>query len=106
MGLSLYYCPCPEFETAEKISRQLLAYNLIACANIIPGMVSLYKWEGKIEESSEVILILKTQPENFTSIEKQVNELHPYDCPCILELNIENANSKYSSWVTKQLGGA
>jgi len=58
--VNLFYVPCPDINSAETISAKLLNEKLIGCANIIPGMTSMYWWEGKIEKSSECILILKT----------------------------------------------
>ncbi|MDG0818010.1 divalent-cation tolerance protein CutA [Bdellovibrio svalbardensis] len=100
-NISLFYIPCPDQATAEKISRTLLEEKLIGCANIIPGMTSMYWWEGKIATSSESILILKTSESSdaLKNLEKRVLELHPYDIPCLMQLPVAAINSAYQKWL-------
>ena len=97
----LVYIPCPSTEVAEKIARTLLQEKLIGCANLIPGMKSLYWWEEKIEASSECILLLKTMesPDAKEKIFKRVTELHPYDVPCIMSFTPDQVNASYLSWL-------
>ena len=90
-------------DEAKEIADLLLKKNLAACVNIIPGMKSLYRWKGKIEESEEVVMIIKTISTVFKDIETLFKEVHPYDCPCLIELNIENINAPYLAWVEKAL---
>lgn len=97
----LFYIPCPDKACAEKISRTLLEEELIGCANIIPGMESMYWWEGKLETSSEHILILKVLKTSDAQdlVTKRVKELHPYDIPCIMTLPILGINPEYKKWL-------
>lgn len=97
----LFYIPCPDKTTASGIAKTLLEEKLIGCANIIPGMESMYWWEGKIETSSEHILILKTlkTPDAQERITKRVEELHPYDTPCVMCLPVQGINSKFKNWL-------
>lgn len=101
----LYYIPCPNKESAEKIAGTLLSEKLIGCANIIPGMTSMYWWEGKIETSSEYILILKTlqSPDAQKNLEKRVQELHPYSVPCLMALPVASINQEYKNWLEQSL---
>lgn len=101
----LYYVPCPDEATAEKISRTLLQEKLIGCANIIPGMKSLYWWEGKIEASSEYILILKTLESSDAPkfLEKRIAELHPYSVPCVMQLPVTAVNESYKKWLEESM---
>jgi periplasmic divalent cation tolerance protein len=101
----LYYIPCPDKECAENISRTLLTEKLIGCANIIPGMTSMYWWEGKIETSSEYILILKTLESSDArkNLEKRVQELHPYEIPCIMALPVAGINDSFKNWLEQNL---
>ncbi|MBO9668611.1 MAG: divalent-cation tolerance protein CutA [Bdellovibrio sp.] len=101
----LYYIPCPDKECAEKISRTLLTEKMIGCANIIPGMTSMYWWEGKIETSSEYILILKTLESSDArkNLEKRVQELHPYEVPCIMALPVAGINDSFKNWLEQNL---
>lgn len=96
---SLFYITCPNTETAEKIGLKLLEEKLIACTNIIPGMRSQYWWQGKIETASEVVLILKGKSSHKKDIEALLKELHPYDNPCFLQLEIKNGSAEYLEWL-------
>ena len=86
----LFYIPCPDKACATKIAKTLLEEKLVGCANIIPGMESMYWWEGKIETSSEHILILKVLKTSDAQdlVTKRVKELHPYEVPCIMTIPV------------------
>ncbi|MGZ3774735.1 MAG: divalent-cation tolerance protein CutA [Pseudobdellovibrionaceae bacterium] len=101
----LFYIPCPDKDCAENISRTLLMEKLVACANIIPGMQSIYWWQGNIETSSEHILLLKTlkTPDAQERIAKRVSELHPYDVPCVMTLPVLGINESYKKWLEESL---
>ncbi len=100
LALHLYYIPCPDIETARTLAQSLLEQKLIGCANIIPKMESLYWWDGKIESSQEIILLLKTT-ENVSSdsIEKTLEGLHPYQIPCLLKFENLKLNASYEKWL-------
>lgn len=101
--LQLFYVTCPDTETAKKISMTLLQEGLIACANILPGMESLYWWEGKIDSAKEVVLILKSATALSSRITARVESLHPYNTPCILTLPIEKGSEAYIRWLKGSL---
>lgn len=97
----LFYIPCPDKTSAQSIARTLLEEKIVGCANIIPGMESMYWWEGKIETSSEHILILKAlnTPDAQSRITKKVEELHPYDTPCVMTLPVLGINPAFKKWL-------
>lgn len=97
----LVYLPCENPDQAKAIARQLLEENLIACANIYPQIQSIYKWQGKIEEAIESVAILKTLPEKYEALKMRVQELHSYDCPCIVGIPVEHLNEECKSWLLK-----
>ena len=101
----LFYIPCPNKESAAQIARTLLEEKLVACANIVPGMESLYWWEGKIETSSECILLLKTLKTSDAEnrIQKRVSELHLYEVPCVMTLPVLGINAPYKKWLEESL---
>jgi periplasmic divalent cation tolerance protein len=101
--IQLFYVTCPDTETAKKISMALLQEGLIACANILPGMESLYWWEGKIDSAKEVVLILKSAAVQSSRIIARVESLHPYNTPCILTLPIEKGSEAYIRWLKGSL---
>ena len=96
------YITCKDGEEARKIANHLLDNKLIACANIFP-INSLYKWENKLEDTKEIVIIAKSVKEKFPEIEKQVKELHSYNVPCIVMVEVSKANKEYSDWVNNEL---
>ena len=93
------YIPCPTKEKAKEIARVLVNESWIACANIIDNVHSIYQWQGKVEESSEIIMIAKTKSELYDQVKNRIEELHPYECPCIVALPIDRANERYTAWI-------
>ncbi len=85
---------------AEKIARGLLEAKLIACANILEGVQSLFWWQGKIDISQEVLLILKTKKILFKKVLNQVKSLHSYQTPEIIALPIVNGSEDYLRWIS------
>ncbi len=98
-AMSIFYIPCSNEPEASMISRQLLEEQLIACGNIIGPVRSFFRWEGQIQESMEVILILKTRVECSENLQQRIKELHSYSCPCILELSPHSINQPYLEWI-------
>lgn len=92
-------------EEARQIGHAMVAQKLAACANIISGMESIYRWEGKIETSEECILILKTDIEHKEALSSSIKAIHSYECPCILYFAADrvDGNSDYIEWIKQQL---
>lgn len=88
---------------ARNLGRQLVEEQLAACANVIPAVESIYRWQGKIEDSNEVLLLLKTTEEKLEDLESRLNSLHKYQTPEFLVLDIECGSSKYLKWLTESL---
>lgn len=103
MGFKLVLVTCPDLPTAHTIAEGLLESNLAACVNLIPNMVSLYKWQGKVEQAAEVQLFIKTNEINFTKLESYVSQHHPYDVPEVIALDIEQGSSAYIKWLGENL---
>lgn len=99
--IALAYIPCPSREEALRIARALLEKKLIACANIHP-ITSVYNWEGKVQEEEEIVLLGKTTVEQFHNLTIAVEEIHPYDVPCVLRLQGE-ANQSYFAWLSSEV---
>jgi periplasmic divalent cation tolerance protein len=93
----------PDLKTARKLAKAALQAKLIACANIIPKIESHYWWQGKVESSSEVLLVLKTRKSLLKSLEKLVLARHPYDTPEFLVLPIQAGNRQYLAWLTASI---
>ena len=86
---------------AEKISLALVEENLVACANIFPGVLSIYKWKGQLERANECAIIAKTTTDKFDALKKRVKELHSYECPCIVATLLAAGDEGFLEWVKK-----
>jgi periplasmic divalent cation tolerance protein len=93
------YSTIANIEQAEDISNKLIAEGLVACVNIIPSMLSIYKWQGEIGRSEECILIFKTSVAVYDMLKTRLLEIHPYDVPCIIKINTEEVNDSYKAWL-------
>jgi periplasmic divalent cation tolerance protein len=96
------YITVPSRELAERIARALVEEKLAGCVNIISGVRSIYRWKGKVEAASEVILIAKTRASQFDQLEKRVKQLHSNEVPCIVAWPIEAAHQPYLDWIEKE----
>lgn len=84
---------------AEKIATTLVEEKLIGCANIIPKVTSIYRWEGKVEKDAEALMIIKTRQSLLGKLVKRVKELHSYDVPEVIAMPIDDGNEDYLSWL-------
>jgi periplasmic divalent cation tolerance protein len=101
MTFIFVYITNPNKKVARKIALHLLKKRLVACANIFPIEAS-YWWKGKIENTKEVVLIVKTRKENFNKIKNEIKKIHPYSIPCIIRFNVE-ANKDYEKWIRETI---
>ncbi len=99
--ISLIYIICKNNAEAAKIAKALLSKKLIACANVFP-IGSVYRWEGKIKNDKEVVLITKTKAQNYEKIKRAVSKIHSYEIPCIMKINAV-ANEPYYQWLMNEL---
>ncbi len=90
-------------QEAEKISRGLLEAKLIACANILEGVHSLYWWQGKIDSSQEALLVLKTKTSLFKKVQAKVKALHSYQTPEIIALPLADGSPDYLRWIDSSI---
>lgn len=89
----------PDLKTARALAKAALSARLIACANLVPKIESHYWWQGKIEKSAEVLMILKTTRNKLAALEKLVLARHPYDTPEFLVLPPSAGSAKYLAWL-------
>lgn len=99
MSACIGYITAPHRDDALRIARALLEEQLIACANVLDGMTSVYRWNGQIREDREAVLILKTRTELTERVTVRVRELHPYECPCVVWWPATGGNPDYLKWI-------
>lgn len=99
MSYLLVLNTCPDREIAEKIARALVEQNLAACINILPGLTSVYRWEGQIETTQEHLLIIKTHSDRYQAVETYLRNNHPYELPEIIAVPIERGLTDYLQWI-------
>ena len=95
----LVLCSCPDEAVAEKLAKTVIEDGLAACVNIVPGVRSIYKWEGKLEDQREVMLLLKTAETRFDGLQLMIKALHPYELPEIIAVPITRGNNAYLDWI-------
>jgi periplasmic divalent cation tolerance protein len=98
------YTTWPSTVEAERVGRTLVERRLAACVNILPGMISHYRWEGKLERGEEAVMLIKTRALLADEVERAVKELHPYSTPAILVLPIESVERNYLGWLLSETG--
>jgi len=91
-------------EEATRLADMLVGAHLAACVQILPEMESVYRWQGTIERSSEVLLIVKTTRAKFDELEREVRALHSYDTPEIVAVPIVTGSAPYLEWLVKTAG--
>jgi len=97
MRFIMIYITYPDFKTAKKIVQVLMEKRLIACGNFFP-IQNTYWWNGKIENSKEVVSIVKTKVKNWNKIKSEIIKLHPYEIPCIIKYDVKS-NNDYELWL-------
>lgn len=100
---SVIYVTASVVEEDKKIAKILLKEKIVACANIIPVMESIYWWEGNLEEDVESVLLLKTRSELVDKVIDRVGEIHSYQTPCALEIQIRKGSKEYLDWLENAL---
>lgn len=102
MTYCIVKCTTASKEDSINIAKHLLEKKLIACANIIPSITSLYEWEGKFNQNEESIILMKSKEHHFEEIENEIKKVHKYEIPEILCIPIIKGNKDYLNWLDKQ----
>ena len=97
---------CGSIAEARKIGRNVVEKKLAACANIVPGVESIYRWKGKVERAREVLVVIKTTANRLPALENEVKRLHSYDVPEFIVLPIVAGSRKYLAWLQESTAPA
>ena len=98
-GVAVVLVTAPDEEKAAALARTLVEEGLIACANLVPRVRSIYRWQGAVHDEAEVLLVMKTRAERFEALRERVTALHPYSVPEILRLDVGAGHQPYLDWV-------
>lgn len=102
IGSVVVLCTFPDVEKARAIAAELVERRLAACVNLLPGVESIYRWEGKVERAGELLAVIKTT--RYPELEAALKELHPYVVPEILALPVEAGLAGYLKWLGAECG--
>ena len=97
--LACAYITAPDAKAAEALARELLNRRLVACANILPQGLSLFRWDGELQAEAEAVMVCKTRLALADDLIAAVTELHPYEVPCVTVMEITAAQPEYAAWV-------
>lgn len=89
----------PDADSAASLARALVGERLAACVNLVPGVRSIYRWQGQVEDAAEVLLVIKTRADRCGALASRLRELHPYELPEVLELSAVGGSAAYLDWV-------
>ncbi len=95
----------PNEEEASRLAEMLVARRLAACVQILPGMKSVYRWQGKVEQQPEVLLVAKTTASKFEELEKEVRGMHSYETPEIVAFELSAVSVPYLEWLVAGVSG-
>ena len=101
--LQVVLCTVPDRENAERIAETLVAEQLAACVNIIPGITSVYRWQGAVEKGEELLLFIKTRQDAYSALEQRIRALHPYELPEIIAVPIQTGQKDYIRWIESNI---
>lgn len=95
----LCHCACPDADTARRIAECVVDERLAACANVLPGMHSVYRWQGQVERADEALLLIKTSRERLPALTGRVLALHPYELPELVAVEAAGGSPAWLDWV-------
>jgi periplasmic divalent cation tolerance protein len=97
------YCTCPDAAVARRIAEMLVEEGVAACVNLVPGLVSIYRWQGAVEAADEVLLLAKTDRAHYPALEAAIRREHPYELPEVVAVCIAAGSPQYLEWLHASL---
>ncbi len=101
MDVLICFCSCPDIATAGRIAEALVEERLAACVNVLPGLQSVYRWQGQIQRDTEVLLLIKTTRTRYPALQARLPQLHPYELPELLAVEAAAGLPAYLQWVAE-----
>ncbi len=95
----LVYCSVPSQEIASTIAQTVVQEELAACVTVLPGLTSVYRWQGAVESASELLLLIKTREALFEALRARIVSLHPYDVPEVIATRISEGHAPFLEWI-------
>jgi len=92
-------CTCPDEAVGAQLAEAVVAEGLAACVNRLPGVVSTFRWEGRVQEEREVLLVIKTAGERLDALAERIRSLHPYELPEVVAVPVTGGLKKYLAWL-------
>ena len=102
-GPCIVLCTVPDTATGEALGRHLVENGLAACVNLVPGLTSIYRWQQRVEQAAETLLLIKTHSDRFTELCQTIQRLHPYELPEIVAVPLTAGLPAYLDWITQSL---
>jgi len=99
-------CTCPEGPPAARLAEALVAERLAACVNRLPGVVSIFRWEGQVQQDSETLLLIKTTQARLPALTERIRSLHPYELPEVVAVPVLGGLDEYLDWVRASVAGS
>jgi periplasmic divalent cation tolerance protein len=100
--LSLILTTAPSLEVARQLAHGLVTERLAACVNVLPQVMSTYVWEGRLQQTEEILMMIKTRSSRYAALEQYIRAHHPYDTPEIIEISGSRVTPPYWAWVLKE----
>jgi periplasmic divalent cation tolerance protein len=94
---------CDSEEQAERVARALVEQRLAACVNILPGVRSIYRWKGQVEDASEWLLVIKSRRGLMDQLRAAISKIHTYEIPELLALPVVEGAENYLAWLDREL---
>ena len=101
-AILLCLCSCPDATSAEQLAGALVGERLAACINIVPGLRSVFRWQGSVQRESEVLLLIKTTRSRYPALQARLPQLHPYELPELLAVESASGLPEYLLWVADE----
>jgi periplasmic divalent cation tolerance protein len=99
--IQIVFCTVPDTDTGRRIAAELVEYRLVACVTLLPGVESIYRWQGEVQRGKEALLMIKICAADYSGVEAAILELHPYELPEIIAVPLAGGLPAYLEWVSK-----